>query len=102
VFERLREGGFKIKLEKCNFLVEEVKNLGHTVTKDGVKPDIRKEDCIKTLPTPLTADQLQSFLGLPAYYRRFIANFAEIASGLNKLTQKQEVFKWTDEHNKRT
>jgi len=56
VFERLREGGLKIKLEKCNFLVEEVKYLGHTVTKDGVKPDIRKEACIKTWPTLLTAD----------------------------------------------
>ncbi len=66
VFERLREGGLKIKLEKCNILVEEVKYLGHTVTKDGVKPDIRKLDCIKTWPTPLTADELQSFLGLAA------------------------------------
>jgi hypothetical protein len=46
VLERLREGGLKIKLEKCNFLVEEVKYLGHTVTKEGVKPDIRKVDCI--------------------------------------------------------
>ncbi len=34
VFERLKEGGLKIKLEKCNFLVEEVKYLGHTVTKE--------------------------------------------------------------------
>jgi hypothetical protein len=51
VFERLRDGGLKIKLDKYKFLVEEVKYLGHTVTKYGVKPDNKKIECIEAWPT---------------------------------------------------
>ena len=65
MFERLREGGLKIKL--VNFLIEEVEYLGHTFTKNGVKPDIRKVGRIKPWPTHLTAEYLQSLLGLSLY-----------------------------------
>jgi hypothetical protein len=51
VFERLGDGGLKIKLDKYKFLVEEVKYLGHTVTKYGVKPDNKKIECIEAWPT---------------------------------------------------
>ncbi len=51
VFERLRDGGLKIKLDKYKFLVEEVKYLGHTVTKYGVKPDNKKIESIEAWPT---------------------------------------------------
>ena len=67
VFERLRISGLKIKLEKCKFLAEEVKYLGHVVTGLGVRPDCKKIECIKKWPTPKTADELHSFLGLASY-----------------------------------
>jgi hypothetical protein len=47
VFERLRDGGLKIKLDKCKFLVEEVKYLGHTVTKYGVKLDKKRLNVLR-------------------------------------------------------
>jgi hypothetical protein len=100
VFERLRDGGLKIKLDKWKFLVEEVKYLGHTLTKYGLKRDNKKIECIKAWPTPVTSDELQSFLGLAAYYRRFIKGFAETASSLFKLTHKKAAFIWTEEHQK--
>ena len=42
-----------------------------------------------------TVKDVQSFLGLSAYYRKFIKNFLSIARPLTKLTQKDTIFDWT-------
>jgi hypothetical protein len=41
---------------------------------------------------PTTRKQLQSFLGFPTYYRKFIYAFGEIASPLFRLLRKDEKF----------
>ena len=48
-------------------------------------------------PVPKTVKQLQSFLGFVNYYRKFIPNFSEIASSLNKLMKKNTKYIWTNE-----
>jgi hypothetical protein len=55
------ESGLKSKLEKCKFLADEVKYLGHVVTGLGVRPDCKKIECIKKWPTPKTVYELHSF-----------------------------------------
>jgi len=47
------------------------------------------------MPTPKTAKELKSFLGLISYYRRFIANSAKITDPLNRLLRKHTKFNWT-------
>jgi hypothetical protein len=42
VFERLSKFNVKVNLEKCQFLVKEVKYLGHVLSCEGVKPTIKK------------------------------------------------------------
>lgn len=42
--------------------------------------------------------QIQQFLGLSNYYRRFIKNFAQIAYPLYQLLKKSEKFHWDKEH----
>ena len=39
VFESLREAGFKIGAEKCNFMHTETKYPGRVVSVEGIKPD---------------------------------------------------------------
>ena len=39
VFECLREAGFKMRAEKCDFMRTETKYLGRIVSADGIKPD---------------------------------------------------------------
>ena len=38
--------------------------------------------------------EIRSFLGLAGYYRRFVKDFAKLASPLTKLTRKVVKFEW--------
>jgi len=45
-----------------------------------------------TTTTTRKIKDVQSFLGLAGYYRKFIADFSKIAKPLTKLTKKGEKF----------
>ena len=67
----------------------------HEELKCGVNPDPSKSDVAKW-PTPTNKKEVQQFLGLANYYRHFIKNFASIAKPLQRLTEKNLNFEWTD------
>ena len=96
VFARIREAGMKIKPAKCFFLRERVQYLGPIVSKDGIEADPDKLRKVQCWPTPQNVREVQQFLGLANYYRRFIRNFAEVARPLHRLTERLvSVFQWT-------
>ena len=97
VLNRIREYNLKIQIEKCNFLCEEVKYLGHIVSTTGIRPDPDKITAVKNFPIPKTVKQTQSFLGLANYYRNFVERFAQISEPLTNLTRKNTKFIWTEE-----
>ena len=82
VFELLRQANLKLKLSKCKFLQTKVKYLGHLVDENGISPDPAKVETIKNYPRPATVQQMQAFLGLASYYRRFIPDFGNISHHL--------------------
>ena len=47
-------------------------------------------------PVPKNVKDLQSFLGLANYYRRFIKDFSKIATPLHRLCSKKVEFSWSD------
>ena len=74
VFERLREAKLSLKFEKCHFAKERVKYLGHVIDGKGVGPDPDKIQAVRSYPVPTCVKEVQSFLGLANYYRRFVDN----------------------------
>ena len=48
-------------------------------------------------PTPQCVRDVRKFLGLANYYRRFVKDFAKVALPMNRLTRKDEKWKWGEE-----
>ena len=96
VFDRLRHANLKLKPSKCKFACPQVKYLGHVVSPEGIAPDDDKISAFRDFPRPHNVKTVRSFLGLANYYRRFIKDFAKIASPLNQLLRKDHKFIWTD------
>jgi hypothetical protein len=59
--------------------LEHVEFLGHVISADGVAVETGKTDAIKNWPTPKTVTEVQQFMGLANYYRKFIFHFSDIA-----------------------
>ena len=88
----------KLKLKKCSFLKIETNYLGFVISENGIKPDEKKVEAIKSVPVPTCVKEMRSFLGMCSYYRRFIPNFSQIAEPIISLTRKYAHFKWSDAH----
>src|SRR4051812_15047300 len=87
VFRQL-ENGIKIKASKLKLGLKLMPFLGG-YHREGMVPDKEKTAAIDKLEYPRTLKELRSvFLGMFAYYRRFIAKFSEIAAPLYEQTKK--------------
>uniref|UniRef100_A0A1X7TBI5 Reverse transcriptase domain-containing protein n=1 Tax=Amphimedon queenslandica TaxID=400682 RepID=A0A1X7TBI5_AMPQE len=89
VLHRLWDASLKVKPSKCNFLKKEVLFSGHVISDKGISTDKSKVDKIVSWPTHTNLQQLQQFLRLASYYRRFIKKFATISRPLHRLTEKK-------------
>jgi len=100
VLTALQQAGLTLKLPKCQFGLKEVKHLGHIVGGGQLRPDHEQLDAIQSYPRPITTkSQVNSFIGLASYYRKFVPNFATIATPLTNLLRKKqpEQVQWTPE-----
>lgn len=96
VFELFRKNKLLEKLSKCSFGRDSMSFLGHIIAGDGVHPDHEKIKAMVGWLQPKTLKMLRGFLGLTGYYRRFIKEYASIASPMTDLLRKDN-FKWGDE-----
>ena len=78
VLKKLSENHITLKLDKSKFIANEVKFLGFNLTEFGISPSQEKVQAIQQFPTPKNRKQLQSFLGICNYYRKFQNNYSEI------------------------
>ncbi len=76
LFQRLREKGIKASLDKSQFLVQEVKYLGHRLDKNGIHMMTDRIDAILKMPAPVSVQTLRTFLGVVNPYRDFITDRA--------------------------
>lgn len=97
VLKRVINAQLHISLEKTRLFAREVDLLGHRVGYGLAKPNLDKTKAIREYPIPNSKKEVQAFLGLSAYYRRFVMNYAKIARPLHKLLCKDTEFQWGDE-----
>jgi hypothetical protein len=88
VLDILRTHKLYANQKKCTVFAEELDYLGHVVSGDGIKVDPKKTSVVANWQEPTTLRELQSFLGLTNYFRRFIHKYSHEARPLTLLTGK--------------
>lgn len=92
VLQVAREYGLEINVKKCQFLKRRIEFLGHIIEEGNVYPSAEKTLAVMHFPEPLTVKDIQSFLGLTGYFRKFIASYVQIAKPLSDLLRKDKTF----------
>jgi hypothetical protein len=94
VLQKLRDNQLYAKYSKCGFWIDKVPFLGQITSNGGILVDPAKVKEIVAWNIPTTVIEIQSFLGLAGYYRRFIEGFYKIAKPMTSLLEKGREFKW--------
>ena len=76
------------KRSKCEFWLKEVSFLGHVVSNGGIAVDPSKVRDVLNWKPPTDVREIQSFLELVGYYRRFIEGFFKLAKPMTALLEK--------------
>ena len=100
VFKRLSENSLIISLEKCVFGADQVDFLGHHISQQGCSPRKAKMDAMQSFPPPTDSKQLEQFLGMINFYRKFLPNGAALLKPLYeavKGTHKKTQLNWTSD-----
>ena len=100
VLRRLEENNLYVKPEKCVWKVKKVLFLGVVMGKGKVEMEEDKVAGVLKWPMPQCIRDMRKFLGLANYYRHFVKDFAKVALPMNKLTRKDEKWKWKGEQQK--
>jgi hypothetical protein len=100
VLQRLRDHKLYAKLSKCEFWLDSVKFIGHTISKEGISVDPSKVQEVMDWKPPKSMHQIRSFLGLVGYHRRFIPDFSRIVKPMTELLQKGVKFVWSEAYEK--
>ncbi len=86
LLNHLAQEGHKVSLTKLQFVKQEITFLGHTITPNSKAISEKRVKAIKDVPRPITKKQLLSFLGMCAYCRTFIPNYAFLEKPFRALT----------------
>jgi hypothetical protein len=84
-FQVLQENGLTINPSKCTFASTSVKFLGHMVSESGIIPLPKQVSAVQEFPPPANLKQLQQFLGMVNFYRRFLPAIARTLKPLTDL-----------------
>jgi hypothetical protein len=82
--ERLLREKLSAKLEKCEFWLDSMSFLRDVVSGKGAAIDPKKVKAMVEWTRPTSVFEIQSFLGLAGYYRRFIEGFSKLLEPLDR------------------
>ncbi|GFY45521.1 retrovirus-related Pol polyprotein from transposon 297 [Trichonephila inaurata madagascariensis] len=91
--------GLEINFGKCQFLHRKIEFLGHIIENNKLFPSPSKTKSVVHHPEPKTTKEVQRFLGLTGYFRKFIPAYSVIAKSLSDLLLKDTPFNFDVKQN---
>ena len=91
---RTQEVGLCLNPDKCVVKSRRIKFFGNYLSSNGLEPDSGKIAAIVDMSPPTSAQELQSFLGMVNYLRRYTPDLATTTAPLRDLITKDSVFLW--------
>ena len=86
LLDRARKVNLKLNSKKMYLMKQQVKFMGHVITKDGLKPDPDKVKAVNNMPKPTCKQEALSLLGFINYLAKFLPKLSEVAQPLRDLT----------------
>ena len=98
VLERARQQNVKFNANKIQYKVNTVTYMGHIVSAEGMRPDLRKVEAIVNMPRPSDRQGLMRLLGMIKYLAQYIPNESSITAPLRLLLKQDVEWSWQPEH----
>ena len=97
LLDRCRATNIKLKKETFHLNCSEVSFIGHVMTRNGLKTDLKKVEAIIKMERPADVPAVQRFIGLVKYLSKFLQDLSELCEPLRGLTHKKAEWNWTHE-----
>ena len=102
LFQRLKDTGLLLNRKKCELGRASLTFLGHVVNAHGISIPPERVEAITRFPVPKTPKELERFLGVCAFFHRFVRHASAKMAPLSKLKnitrQKDFETAWLPEH----
>ena len=104
----LRDAGLRVNAPKSKFCVTETEYLGYVLTREGIRPQMKKVTAILALTPPKSVKSVRHFLGLVQYYRDIWEKRSDLCAPLTDLVgecgatkskkKSHKAFHWDESH----
>jgi len=85
LFQRLRERGYKLKLNKCLFMRKQITHLGNLLSEKGLGIPPDKIEAVKEMKPPTTQSEIKSLLGFTNFLREQVPCYCDIVYPIHSL-----------------
>ena len=79
---RCREQNVKLNKDKIKLRLDQVPDIGHLLTSQGLKPDPEKVKAIIEMPKPKDVAEVRRFIGFVNYLSKFMPRLSEVCEPL--------------------
>ena len=91
---RCSERGIRLNNEKTEMRKNEIRFLGHRISKDGLKPDPDKVKAIVNMKPPSDVAEIQRLAGMVNYLAQFLRGLSDAMKPIRYLTNKDVEWEW--------
>ncbi|GBM38094.1 Retrovirus-related Pol polyprotein from transposon 17.6 [Araneus ventricosus] len=84
----------EINFKKCQFLKRKIEFLGYVIKEGAIRPSPSKTTAVQNFPQSKNVKQMQSFVGLTGYFRKFVPGYSKIAKPLSDMLRNGAEFEF--------